>query len=202
MNTLYRLSRAVILVLSVAAIALFPGCMADEGETEIIPKTLEQYRRELSDFIAGEKSKAETCVVGYNKGDFKTAATFDATRSAYLAALTAAEAALDKPGLTVSDMVAINKTLAVPGKAFVSNLWISDRRPLNDAIVAAEELNANTPEGTNKGEAPAAAKTAFTDAIGKARAVRGSSYTIERQVTEAVENLAAAKQAFQNAIIK
>lgn len=202
MKGIYKFSRGLLL-LFITGIALgFYGCTADEGETEIISKTPDQYKLELSQFVASEKAIVEKCVVGYNKGDFKSSTIFEATRSAYLVVLVAAETALEKPDLTIADIVAVNKTLAIPGKAFVSNLWISDRRPLNDAIVAAEELNTNTPEGTAKGQAPAAAKTAFTDAITLAKTVRGSSITIDRQVTEAVEKLAVAKQIFQNAIVK
>lgn len=179
--------------------AFFTGCADEEG---ITPKTTDQYRQELSGFIASEKSAVEKCVVGYNKGDFKTAAIFETTKTAYLAVLTAAGSALDKADITISDIIGIQKTLATPGKAFVSNLWISDRRPLNDAIVSAEELNNNTAEGTGKGQAPPAAKTTFADAISQAKAVRGASTTIDRQVTEAVEKLSAARLVFQNAIIK
>ena len=202
MKSIYRFSRNLLLLV-ISGIAIgFYGCTADEGETEIISKTLDQYKQELSQFVASEKDLVEKCVVGYNKNDFKSSAIFDVTKSAYLTVLTTAETTLKKTDLTIADIVAINKTLTIPGKAFVSNLWISDRRPLNDAIVAAEELNTNTPEGTAKGQVPAAVKTTFTDAINLAKTVRGAASTIERQVTEAVEKLAAAKQIFQNAIVK
>ncbi len=180
----------------------FSGCTGDEGETEVIPKTLEEYKQELTRFVEAEKAIVEKCVVGYNKGDYKSAATYEETLSAYHGVLLAAEESLKKADLTIAEVVNINKTLASPGKAFVSNLWISDRRPLHEAIVSAEELNTNTAEGTAKGQAPPAAKTAFTDAITAAKAVRGSSYTIDRQVTEAVDKLSAARQAFLNAVVK
>jgi len=116
--------------------------------------------------------------------------------------LLAAEATLTKPELTIANIIESNKSLAVPGKAFTSSLWISDRRPLNDAIVDAETLNTTTLVGTAKGEVAQDAKTAFSTAITEAKTIRGASTTIERQVSAAVTALSEAKLAFTNAIIK
>ncbi len=188
-------------VLIVSIVILFTACSTDD-ESTITPKTLEQYKLELTTFISSEKNIVEICVVGYNKGDFKSTTNFDAYKSAYLTALSAAEASLAKSDLTIANVIDANKSLAVPGKAFTSSLWISDRRPLNDAIVDAETLNTATLVGTAKGEVTQEAKTAFTTAITAAKTVRGASTTIERQVSEAVNTLSEAKQAFTNAIIK
>lgn len=167
------------------------SCSTDE-ETVIVPKTLEQYKQEFSQFVSMEKEKVQNCKMGYNKGDFKYSSdstNFNTLRVNYLDVLLAAEAVLAKPDLTIADIVNANKTLADPGKQFNSNLWISDRRPLNDAIVVAQELLTATPEGTEPGQAPAEARTAFSDAITAAKQVRDSSYTIERQVQEAIQKL-------------
>ncbi|HOF97877.1 MAG: hypothetical protein KBG33_03530 [Paludibacteraceae bacterium] len=179
------------------------SCSTDEENT-VVPKTLEQYKQDFSQFVSAEKTKVQNCKMGYNKGDFKYSSdstNFKTYCADYLNVLIAAEAVLAKSDLTIADIVKANGTLASPGKLFNSSLWISDRRPLNDAIIAAQELLAATPEGTDPGQAPAEARTAFTNAITAAKKVRDSSYTIERQVQEAVQKLEEAKNAFLAAII-
>lgn len=179
----------------------FVGCATDE-ETVIIPKNLEQYKQEMTQFVVSEKAKVENIEIGYNKGNFKSTTNFDVYPADYLAVLVAAEAVLAKPDVTIADIISANKTLAPAGKNFTGSIWISDRRPLNDAIVSAEILNTATLEGTEIGQASTEAKTTFTEAITAAKAVRGSSATIDRQVAEAVTKLEEAKTVFQNAIVK
>jgi hypothetical protein len=190
----------VQILLFAFAISLI-GCATDE-ETVIIPKTLEQYHQEMSAFVASEKSLVENCVVGYNKRDFKSSTNFDTYPAAYLTVLVAAEVVLARPEVTIADIINANKTLAVPGKNFTGSLWISDRRPLHEAIVEAEALNTATEAGSETGQVSEEAKTTFTAAITAAKAVRGSSATIERQVADAVVKLEEAKQVFIAAIIK
>ena len=199
---IHKTTRLVSMMTMAGVAFIVSGCSGESDETEMTPKTIDQYKSELIQFVKSEKTIVDACVVGYNKGDFKSLTTYDTFKADYLAVLVAAETALARDNLTIPDIVAINKSLSGPGKAFTSNLWISDRRPLNDAIVAAEELNTATPEGTAKGEAPPAAKTAFTAAITAAKTVRGAGTTIDRQVTEAVTKLNEAKQVFLNAIVK
>lgn len=194
--------KAYLFILAAALLTGLSSCRAIDEETEIIPKTLEQYKLEMSAFVASEKSLVENCVIGYNKGDFKSSTNFDTYPADYLTVLVAAEAVLAKADLTIADIVNANKTLAVPGKNFTGSLWISDRRPLHEAIVAAETLNTATEVGTEPGQVAEAAKTAFTAAITAAKAVRGSSATIERQVADAVVKLEEAKQIFNAAVIK
>lgn len=201
MRILNKNSYIYILTLLLGSVFSFTACSTDE-ETEIVPKTLEEYKTEMSQFVNSEKTKVENCVVGYNKGDFKSTTNFDAYCANYLTVLASAEAVLAKPDVTIADIVNANKTLAVPGKNFTSNLWISDRRPLNDLIISAEALNAATTVGTEAGQVPETAKNDFTTAITAAKAVRGASTTIERQVLEAIEKLESAENTFKSAIIK
>ncbi|MCE5331789.1 MAG: hypothetical protein LLF95_06580 [Bacteroidales bacterium] len=201
MRILNKNSHIYILTLLLGSLFSFTACSTDE-ETEIVPKTLEEYKTEMSQFVSSEKIKVENCVVGYNKGDFKSTTNFDAYRANYLTVLVSAEAVLAKPDVTIADIVNANKTLAVPGKNFTSSLWISDRRPLNDLIISAETLNAATTVGTEAGQVSETAKNDFTTAITAAKAVRGASTTIERQVLEAIEKLKSAENTFKSAIIK
>lgn len=175
---------------------------AGEEETVIIPKTLEHYKQEMLDFVNSQIVIVDNTVVGYNKGDFRSATNYEPYTTAYKARLSNALANLQKDGLTIAQVVQINTSLSVDGKNFQSNLYISDRRPLNDVIVECEALDVATAEGTAAGQAPAAAKTAFLNAITAAKVVRNATTTIDRQVTDEVTKLNAAKLAFQNAIVK
>lgn len=189
-----------ILIISGFVFAAF-SC-AKEEETVIIPKTLEQYKQEMLSFVNSQIEIVNNCVVGYNKGDFRSSTNYEPYITAYKAKLTAALAVLQKADLTIAQVVQVNTSLAADGKNFQTNLYISDRRPLNDAIVECEALNTATPEGSAVGQVPTAAKTTFVAAIAAAKIVRNATTTIERQVAEEVTKLTTAKQAFQNAIIK
>ncbi|MCU0474382.1 MAG: hypothetical protein MUC93_13640 [Bacteroidales bacterium] len=194
-------NKSIILLFSLflGFVAGFTACSSDE---EIIPKTLEEYQTELSAIITSEIAKVQNCVVGYDKGNFKSELLFADYRYNYMSALVSAEATLAKPDLTIVDIVAANKAIAVPGKAFNDNLYISDRRPIHELIVICDTLIAHTPEGIAVGQAPAAERNTFIAAISRAKTIRSTSTTIERQVLEAVEVLNQALTVFQSAIIK
>jgi hypothetical protein len=73
---------------------------------------------------------------------------------------------------------------------------------LDNTIKECETLQKNTPEGNEPGMAPAEAQERFSSAISTGKSVRGRSTTIDRQVTEAVDELNLEKQIFEDAIIK
>lgn len=178
------------------------GIVACNTDDEIVPKTLQEYKEELSAIVAAEKVKVENCVVGYNKGDFRSEIYYQDYRFNYMSALVAAEKVLAKPDVTIAEIFAANKSITSPGKAFNDYLFISDRRPIHDLIVICDTLRVHTPAGTEIGMAPSAARDVFTSAISKAKSVRSSSTAIERQVTEAVEKLNLELTNFKKAIIK
>lgn len=180
------------------------ACTSDDNETVIVPKTLKEYQDWMNEYITDQKALVNNCVVGYNKGDFKVASTssFDAYKSAYLSALNTADLAVNATDATIESIVAANKTLATPGKAFINSLFISDRRRLNDSIVVAETLNASILVGTGVNQVPDSSKVSFTTAITKAKSTRDASTTIDRQVDEGVSALGVAKKKFIAAIIK
>jgi hypothetical protein len=192
-----------LIVVILLAGAGFSSCTKDEP-TVIVSKTAEDYKLQMSQFVASEKAIIDACVIGYNKGDFKVASTsnFVPYKTAYQTVLTAAETVLNKQGVTIAEIVASNKTLATAGKNFNGTLFISDRRPLVDPIIAAEALNTATVVGTAVGQVAQEVKTTFTAAVSAAKATRDASTTIERQVEEAVVKLDDAKKAFEAAIIK
>lgn len=181
----------------------FFSCTSDE-ETILIPKTLAEYKAQMSAFVAAEKVIVDSCVIGYNKGNFKVASTssFDSYKTAYLTVLNAALVVLNDSTLTIPKLVAANKTLAVPGKAFTSSLFISDRRTLNDSIIVADALKTATLVGTAVNQVADSSKVTFTVAITKAKATRDASTSIQRQVDDALLELGLAKNKFSDAIIK
>ena len=179
------------------------SCTVDEP-TVIVPKTLDQYIAQFSQYVASERAIVDSCKVGYNKGNFAqvSATSFNSYTNTYRLALKADSSVIVNPSVTITQLVAANQSLAVPGKAFWGKINISDRRPLNDAIVDATNLNNNTLVGTATGQVSQTAKTAFGTAITTAITTRDALTTIDRQVTDGVTLLTAAKQAFLDAIVK
>ena len=179
----------------------FVACTTDE-EVVIVPKTLEEYKVEMQDFIAAQLTVVNSCVIGYNKGDFRSTINFEPFTTAYRNRLTASQTEMNKATLTIADVVKVNTSLATDGRNFQTNLYISDRRPLNDVVVVCDALIAATLEGTARGEVPTTAKNTFAAAIAASKIVRNATTTVERQVAEEVVKLNAAKKAFEDAIVK
>lgn len=179
----------------------FSACSSDD-EVEVIPKTLEEYKAELSAIVSSEKEIVQNCVVGYNKGDFKNELFFADYTYNYIVVLLEAEQVLAKPDLTIADIFAANYAISAPGKAFNDNIWTSDRRPIHERIVFCDTLRVHTPEGIEVGMCPPEPRNAFIAEISKAKSVRSASSTLDRQVIQAVENLNLALSIFEEAIIK
>jgi hypothetical protein len=181
----------------------FSSCSKDE-QTVIVPKTVDEYKLQMNEFIASEKAKLETCEIGYNKGNFRVSSTsnFEPYKTAYLTVLNIADTVVNTEGVTIAQIVASNKTLANPGKTFNGSLFISDRRPMLAPIIAADSLNFVTTVGTAVGQVAEDAKTAYTDAIIAAKATRDAKETVDRQVADGIKKLDEATNVFQSAIIK
>lgn len=194
-------SALLLFSLLILTIVGFSACNK-EDETEVIPKTLEEFKSDLSEIIAREKPIVENCEVGYDKGNFKDSLYYFDYRYDYMLAIISAEATLAKTDLTIADIFEANEALADAGKPFKDMLWISDRRPLQEVIVISDTLRVHTPEGTEPGMAPAEAREQFMAAISAAKSVRGRSSTIQRQVTAAVIELNGELEIFKEAIIK
>lgn len=177
------------------------ACSADD-ETVINPKTLEQYKQEHLEFVTSQLDLVNNCVLGYNKGDFRLVSSYDSYTSNYRSVLEAALVVLNDPEVTITDIALMNKTLATPGKAFINALYISDRRPIHELVLTCEALHAATEEGSAVGQASPEAKAVFATAIDDAKTARDAITTVERQVTEAVDELNQAKTAFEAAIVK
>lgn len=197
-----KISQASILFLLLGMCIGLSSCVKDE-EAILVPKTLTEYQQQMNQFVTSEIALVDSCVVGYNQGNYMvaSASSFNSYKTAYLTALTAADTTINSNYVTIAQIVATNITLSTPGKNFHGKLFISDRRSLNDSIVAANTLNSATLVGTASGQVPQAAKTAFTTAITTATTIRDASATIERQVLAADTALYVSKQTFMTAII-
>lgn len=179
----------------------FSGCNFDD-EDPVTPKTLDEYRSELSEIVNSETDIVENCVRGYNKGDFRSATFFEEYTTEYLAALRTARGMLDATDLTIADVMAANYLISPPGKLFNDEVFMSDRRPLQETIVYSDTLWVHTPVGTEPGQAPQEAYDQFGAAISTAKGFRDRMSTIERQVVEADEELNAELEIFEDAIVK
>ena len=197
----FIISNSTILLFALIMGMGFSACDAD-NEDDIVLKTLEQYKTELSQLVASEKVIVQNCVVGYNKNDFRSDEFYLEYTGNYMAALLAAEAVLSKPDLTIADIMAANYALTAPGKAFNDNTWISDRRPIHELIIYCDTLRVHTPIGSEVGAAPQEAHDEFNAAITDAKSVRSRGTTIDRQVTAAVDSLNPELVIFEGAIVK
>ncbi len=98
-----------LLALLLAAGIGFYSCTE---EKVVVPKTLEQYKAELSELVTSEKAIVENCVVGYNKGDFRDALLYPEAIANYMAVILEAEAVLAKPDLSIADIMDANYNLS------------------------------------------------------------------------------------------
>lgn len=177
---------------------ILSSCHVVDEPTVVIPKTVDQYITQFSQFVTSEIAFVDSCKVGYNKGDFKGTTNFAPYKAAYLAALRADSAILVKPGVTITELVNANTALSVPGKAFWGSIYKTDFRPLNDSIVKADALNAATPVGVSGGQVLKDAKDVFSAAIATAKV---TLIGVDRQIVETNAILYTAKKAFIAAII-
>jgi hypothetical protein len=194
----------IALSILIAALVTLSACTKDRnGEDPVILKTTEDYQTALLSLVSSEKVLLDTCIIGYNKFDFKVASTANFTpyKTAYKTVLDTAYARLNRAGITIAAIVAIDKTLSIPGKSFRDNLFLSDRRVLNDSIVAEEAFNASVIVGTGPGQVLQGPKTTFTSAITAAKSTRDASVTIDRQIPPAIQKLDDAEAVFRSAII-
>lgn len=189
--------------MAAAILAIGLGFYSCDSTTEVVPKTLEQYKSEMDAIVMSEKEVVSNCVMGYDKGNFRIDTTLYLESTAdYMIALKMADSILSIDGVTIADVMDANYIITKPGDVFNDNIWISDRRPLDNTIKECETLQKNTPEGNEPGMAPVEAHERFISAISSGKSVRGRSSTIDRQVTEAVNELDAERKIFEDAIIK
>jgi len=161
----------------------------------IIPATIELYVQKSKEYLTAQITIVQNSPVGF---DIKQFIPF--LQSSYLNTLLAAQTVANTAGVSYAQLSASLDALTTPRKAFIAN--VSDRKALNDAVVAAETLNTATVVGTAVGQVSQAVKTIFTTAITTAKTARDNPATIDGNVKAANYNLGLAKIAFSTAIIK
>ena len=119
-----------------------------------------------------------------------------------MAALVSAENVLADPNATIADVMDANYELTNPGKYFNDNVFLTDRRSLQERIVYCDTLRAHTPEGTEVGQCPPEPRNEFIASISSAKGWRDRHSTLDRQVVEATDELNLALLDFEDAIIK
>jgi len=181
------------------------ACTTVDEVTVIVPKTLAEYKAQMTEFVTSERASVDSCKPSYNKGCYSpipnTTTPFSGTLGAYLEALKSDSAIINKPDVTIAELVEANQAMSLAGKTFWLGCFISDRRSLNDSVVAAEILNAKTLAGGGLGTVLTDIKTTFTAAITAAKVVREKTTMLERQVADANVKLFDAKKIFIAAII-
>ena len=138
MNYVIKKQHQIILILILLVSIGFTGCTMKDELTVVPLKSLEEFKKQKSDYLAGQKLAIDTTRVGFNKNNFKTSTDSNSVKSTYLAAIVAAQAVVNNPNVTITQIAALDKTLATPGKAFWAVIWTADRRYLNDSIVIFE----------------------------------------------------------------
>ena len=195
-----KISSAIILTSLLLLTGLVIGCT----EEEMVPKTVEEYKEELTIIVDTEKAAVENCVVGYNKGDFKVfeESDFDTVTNRYMDSLLLAEEIMAYPDVTIEELFYANWAITTPGDEFWNRVFLSDRRPLQEVVVYCDTLRVNTPVGTDPGHAPFEADSIFGAAISEARYWRNLATTIDRQVAAEVDSLNQELKIYEDAIIK
>lgn len=198
----------LLLLLSLIEIGGLTSCTKEQVFDET-PKTLAEYIAQMKPFVNAELPIVRNSVVGYDKNNYSvslnavTATSLAVVKVAYVTALKADSALIVSPNVTIPQLVAGNQTLGAPGKVFWTGINLCDKRPLNDAVVAANTLNTATLAGTTTGTIPLAAKTIYVAAIAAATTTRDAvATTLDRQVTDAISKLAIATTVFKAAINK
>lgn len=135
-------------------------------------------------------------IVGEDVGEYPQAA-YDAFESAIETALGVA----DDTGASQGEVNTAVATLALAVSTFEAAVIVVDKSGLIAAIAAAQALLDDAEAGTEPGQYPQEAITAFETAIGAAQAVVDNTEATQTNVDDAVTALATAVSTFEAAVI-
>lgn len=190
--------RFTFLLFSLIAVMLlgFSACSEEEAVPEL---TVEQYRSELSSLVSSEKQIVQNTTLGYNVGEiFASDSIFNLIKGDYLDSLVVAEEIVAIPDVTFEELYYANFAITEVGRRFHGEVFIADKRALNDLIGECDTLRTNTPVGDGPGEAPFEADSAFAVSISEAKIIRNDAandqFSVaykrnQRQVDEEVVSL-------------
>ncbi|MFC2129297.1 hypothetical protein ACFLQX_00800 [Bacteroidota bacterium] len=190
--------------------AILIGFTSCEEEEPVAEVTVEEYKNELSLLVSSEKVIVQNTTNGYNAGEiFASDSLFDVITGDYLDSLIVAEGIIAKPDVTFEDLYYANLAITEVGRRFHGEVFIADKRALNDLIGECDTLRVHTSVGTGPGEAPLGADTVFAASITVAKIIRddaansefGQSYKRnQRQVDAEVDVLNADFAVYKAAI--
>lgn len=189
----FKKFRFTFLFFSLIAIVLI-GFSACEKEETLEDVTVEDYKNELSLLVSSEKDIVQNTNLGYDLGEiFASDSVFNVITGDYMDSLIVAEDIIAKPDVTFEELYYANFAITVVGRRFNGEVFIADKRELNDLIGECDTLRVNTPVGDQPGEAPFEADSIFGVAISEARIIRddaanssfGQAYKRNQRQTDA-----------------
>lgn len=178
-------------------------------------KPTEQFIKQYKDFYTTERLILDSAYAGYQRGNagylkgyFNESQKSNFTRyyTAYLADLRTDSTLLAKPGVTMAELVAIHKTMAISGINFTNRLNVCDRKELADSLISANKIYASLSSFTGfngfaAGKVLPFDKGQMLTAITVATPPRDSATYVSAQVNKALAILKAAIPSYYNAII-
>jgi uncharacterized protein YecA (UPF0149 family) len=146
--------------------------------------------------ITGALELLDSAVVGEDVGEYSQAA-YDTFESGIETALGVA----DDAGATQGEVGAALTALTTAKSTFEAAVITVDKSALRAAIDAAQDILDDAEVGSEPGQYPQEAVTAFETAIGAAQAVVENADATQTNVDDAVTALAAAVSTFETAVI-
>jgi hypothetical protein len=171
-------------------------------------KPTEQFIKQFKEFYTTERQILDSAKIGYLKGNFNTSQTANFTKyyNAFLVDLRTDSTLLAKTGVTMAELVAINKSMATTGFNFVSRINMCDRKELADSLVSATKVYSSLTSFTGfngfaAGKVLPYDKGQMLTAISQAQPARDSATYVLAQVNKALTILKTAIPIYYNSII-
>ena len=207
------INKTSILFLLVILMGIGLTSCTNENPVVLNVKPTAQFIKQYTDFYNTESLILDSAKIGYKKGYFNPSQQANYTKfyTAYLTDLRADSALLATPGVTMAQLVLINKSMAVSGFNFVSRLNVCDKQALADSITHAFTLlgpatmkffgAVGTTGISAVGKVLPADYTNFNSVIAASQPARDSATYVVPQVNKAIANIIAARTTYINAII-
>jgi hypothetical protein len=171
-------------------------------------KPTAQFVQQYKDFYTIERQILDSAKLGYLKGNYNTSQTTNFTKykAAYLADLRTDSTLLATPGVTMAQLVAINKSMATTGFYFINRINVCDRQVLADSLTSAMKVYSSLTaftgfNGYAAGKVLSYDKGQMLTAISQAQPARDSATYVLAQVNKALLILQTAIPIYYNAII-
>jgi hypothetical protein len=202
------INKISFLFLLIILLGMSMSSCTNEDPVVLQTKPTEQFIKQYKDFYTIDRAILDSSKIGYLKGNFNTSQQLNFTKyyNAYLADLRIDSALLAKPGVTLAELVAINKSMATSGFNFISRINVCDRKELADSLVSANKVYSSLTaytgfNGFASGKVLSYDKGLLLVAISQAQPARDSATYVISQVKKAITILQTAIPAFQISVI-